>query len=368
MTPASPLTAPTITTATPVLELDHQTIERHLSRVLSRLRNQYAQRPEFEAAANHLAAFVLNGGKRVRPRLCISTYRILADHPLDSAAPRPLLWVASSLELFHAFMLVHDDLIDRSPLRRNRLSLHESIRRHSAEFLSRPMTEHKANSIALVIGDTMFTVGMSMVAQAGLKGRSGKTVQKLISDMLLETGLGQILDILFEDRPLDDFRQADNDIIDAYLYKTARYTITGPMLIGAALAGASPELLACLGRLGDQLGLAYQIRNDLEDIDKAIAGQESSDLDTGKRTALLLHTYRSLSPLGKRTLTGLLEQPATDERRQQMLSLMESTGSIEHAQQWAERLQVEALATAHELPLPAEKRQAIARLVALRTH
>lgn len=368
MTPASSLSSPSISNTTPLVDLDLLAIEQHLKRMTNRLRNRYAHRPEFEAASEHLARFILNGGKRVRPRLCTATYRILAELAPDATVPRPLLWVASSLELFHAFMLVHDDLIDRSPIRRNRLSLHESIRRHSADFLSQPMPEHKANSIALVIGDTMFTVGMSMVAQANLKGRSGKVVQKIISDMLVETGLGQILDILFEDRPLHDFSQADADIVDAYLYKTARYTITGPMLIGAAMAGSSPELLASLGRLGDQLGLAYQIRNDLEDIDKAAAGLESSDIDTGKRTTLLLHTYRNLSPLGKRTLTGLLDQPVSDERRRQILSLMETTGSIEHAQQWAERLLVDALATAHELPLPIEKRQAIARLVSLRTH
>jgi len=368
MSPASPLTAPVINSTLAPVDLDAQSIDRHLNRVLHRLRTQYTQRPEFQAATEQLSDFVVNGGKRVRPRLCISTYRILADHLAEATAPRPVLWVASSLELFHAFMLVHDDLIDRSPLRRNRLSLHESIRRHSANFQSRPMSDHKANSMALVIGDTMFTVGMSMVAQANLKGRTGKTVQKIISDMLVETGLGQILDILFEDRPLEDFRRADSDIVDAYLYKTARYTITGPMLIGAAMAGAGPELCVALGRLGDQLGLAYQIRNDLEDIDKAAAGQESSDIDTGKRTTLLLHTYRNLSPVGKRTLTNLLEQPASADRRRQILTLMESTGSVENAQQWAERLLVEALATAHELPLPVEKRQAIARLVSLRTH
>jgi geranylgeranyl diphosphate synthase type I len=280
------------------------------------------------------------------------------------------MWVASSLELFHAFMLVHDDLIDRSPLRRHSHSMHESIRLRSAEFNTESMNDQKAASLALVIGDIMFTVGMSMVTQAGLEGRTARSVHKIITDMLLETGLGQGLDILFEDKPLADFDHTggDDEIYQMYLYKTARYTITGPLLIGAAMADARPDLLKSLTRLGDMLGLAYQVRNDLEDLTGAAAGLDSPDLDSGKRTPILIHTYRNLSPLGKLSLIRLLNDPPGPDRRRQIFSLMESTGSVEHAQKLAERLQVESLELIQHLPTCAEKRQAIARLASVRAN
>lgn len=363
---------PTQVLAIPVVtpDTDRSRIDRHLERVLSRFRGQFHQRPEFQACAEHISEFVLNGGKRVRPKLCLAMYRILSESPADAPVPRPLMWIASSLELFHAFMLVHDDLIDRSPLRRNRDSLHQSIRLRSSEFLSTPMSEHKAASMALVIGDIMFTLGMSMVTQAGLEGRTARNVQKIVTDMLLETGLGQGLDILFEDRPLEDFdlHTGDDEILSVYLYKTARYTITGPMLIGAAMALAKPDLMASLTKLGDLLGLAYQIRNDLEDLDNAANGQECSDIDTGKRTPILIHAFQKLSPLGKRTLQGLLDQSAGPEKRRQILSIMHSTGSIERAQKSVEKLQFEALATVQNLPIAPEKKQAIARLASMFTH
>jgi geranylgeranyl diphosphate synthase type I len=352
------------------IDSDRQRIDRHLDRILSRLRTQFSFRPEFIACADHISEFILNGGKRVRPRLCISLYRILKDLDADSAVPRPLMWVSSSLELFHAFMLVHDDLIDRSPFRRHGHSMHESIRLRSADFGSHAMPEHKAASMALVIGDIMFTVGMSMVTQAGLEGRTARNVHKIISDMLLETGLGQGLDILFEDKPLAEFDHSagDDDIYQMYLYKTARYTITGPLLIGAAVADARPDLLKALARIGDMLGLAYQVRNDLEDLTAAAAGHDSPDLDTGKRTPILIHTYRNLSALGKLNLARLLDEPPGPNRRNQILSLMESTGSIEHAQKLSERLMVDSLELIQHLPVCPEKRQAIARLASLRSN
>jgi geranylgeranyl diphosphate synthase type I len=206
---------------------------------------------------------------------------------------------------------------------------------------------------------------MSMVSQAGLDSRLSRNVHKIISDMLLETGLGQGLDILYEDRPLEDFADGDHEIIDAYLYKTARYTITGPMLIGATMAKANPDLMGTLKNLGDLLGLAYQIKNDLEDLDKAYSDLDCSDLDTGKRTAILLHAYRALNPCGRKALTLLLDQPATPARRRELLTVLESSGAIDHAQQWVERLRMEALAAIGDLPLSVEKRQAFARLFAL---
>lgn len=369
MTPTSVSTSasviPMVAPANPGIDMDRFQIDRLLERILNRSRTAFSHRPEFIACADEITGFVLNGGKRVRPRLCISTYRILTDFPQDSLIPRPLTWVASSLELFHAFMLVHDDLIDKSPVRRERLSLHESIRHNASAFRATQISQEKAASLALVIGDMMFTIGMSMVSQAGLDARTSRNVHKIISDMLLETGLGQGLDILYEDRPLEDFEDGDHEIIDAYLYKTARYTITGPMLIGATMAKAKPDLIAALKHLGDLLGLAYQIKNDLEDLDKAYSDLDCSDLDTGKRTAILLHAYKSLNPSDRKALSLLLDQPATPTRRRELLTVLESSGAIDHAQQWVVRLRNEALAAIGDLPLSLENRQAFAQMFAL---
>ena len=349
----------------PAENIDRAQIDRLLERILSRFRSAFSHRPEFIAIAEEISSFVLNSGKRVRPKLCISTYRILSNLQDDAVIPRPLTWLASSLELFHAFMLVHDDLIDKSPIRRDRLSLHESIRHHAASFGTDQISPAKAASLALVIGDMMFTIGMSMVNQSGLPSRLSRNVHNIISNMLLETGFGQGLDILFEDRPLKDFEDGNREIIDAYLYKTARYTITGPMLIGATMADAKPDLISALKNLGDVIGLAYQLQNDLEDLERAYSDLDSSDLDTGKRTAILIHAYKSLNSSERDALTRLLDEPPTPDRRRQLLSILETTGAIQHAQKWVEQLRSEALAAIQVLPLAVSGRQAFAQIFAL---
>lgn len=348
-------------------DTDRLRIDRHLERVLFRFRSHFQSRPEFRACADQISEFVLNGGKRVRPKLCLATYRILKEELPDSSVPRSLLWIAASLELFHAFMLVHDDLIDKSPVRRSRDSLHESIRKNAPNFHSAPMSEHKSASLALVIGDIMFSLGMSMVTQAGLEGRTARSVQKIVTDMLLETGLGQGLDILFEDRDLESFEgtEFDNDILTMYLLKTARYTITGPLMIGAAMANSNPDVMKGLGKIGDLLGLAYQINNDLEDLQKAELGQDCSDLETGKRTPILIHTFQNLSPAGRRSLSGLLESGSGPEKCKKILALMKSTGALNWAHQMVSRLRFEAISHIQELPVSSAKRQAISNLISL---
>ena len=82
--------------------------------------------PGYSRSSARISEFVLWGGKRLRPRLCLASYRILADS--GEATPWPVWVGASSLEIFHAFMLVHDDLIDGSSVRRDRAALHEAIR------------------------------------------------------------------------------------------------------------------------------------------------------------------------------------------------------------------------------------------------
>ena len=89
------------------------------------------------------------------------------------------------------------------------------------------------------------------------------------------------------------------------------------------------------------------------------------DLDTGKRTAILLHAYKSLNPSDRKALSLLLDQPATPARRRELLTVLESSGAIDHAHQWVERLRIEALAAIGDLPLSVENRQAFAQMFAL---
>src|SRR4051812_45406070 len=133
----------------------------------------------------HLTEFVLRGGKRLRPRLCLSSYRILTGRfdPPPGAVAR----AAASLEVFHAFMLVHDDLIDGSVIRRNRATLHQAILQE-ADRPDDPVVRKRATDLGLIAGDLLFALGMRLLGRSGLDDGALGRANRLVADMLFETG------------------------------------------------------------------------------------------------------------------------------------------------------------------------------------
>ena len=84
--------------------------------------------------------------------------------------------------------------------------------------------------------------------------------------MLFETGLGEALDVLYDDCPLEHL--SEEQLIESYLRKTARYSVSGPLVLGASqIAGAAPPVLRALDRFGDLLGFGFQVQNDLDALD-----------------------------------------------------------------------------------------------------
>ncbi|WP_182830349.1 polyprenyl synthetase family protein [Tautonia rosea] len=303
---------------------------------------------------------VLNGGKRIRPRLCLASYRIVSG--TEAFPPRPVWQVASSLEIFHSFMLVHDDLIDESVVRRDQDALHEALRREH----DRPDSERArklGHDLALLGGDLMFALGMRMVSRSGIDPTIALQIQSLLSDMLLETGLGEALDVLYDDRPLD--QMTEGQIVEAYIRKTARYSISGPLVLGAMLAQAPRTVWRALDRYGDLLGLGYQIRNDLDAMAVCLDEGDHPDLDGGKRTLLLWTAYQRLSPPGQLDLEQALASPPTLERRRRLDSLIRESGAIESCEDRLRLLQEQAHATLLESPLDPLQRRSFLALVDL---
>jgi geranylgeranyl diphosphate synthase type I len=270
--------------------------------------------------------------------------------------------VAGSLEIFHAFMLVHDDLIDESVIRRDQDALHEALRREH----DRPDSDRArklGHDLALLGGDLMFALGMRMVSRSGIDPAVALQIQSLLSDMLLETGLGEALDVLYDDRPLD--HMTEGQIVEAYVRKTARYSISGPLVLGAILARAPRSVSRALDRYGDLLGLGYQIRNDLDAMAVGPDADDHPDLDGAKRTFLLWTAYQRLDPAGRRDLEQTLHCPPTRERRRQLDHLIRESGAIEACEDRLRSLQEEAHATLLDSPLDPLQRRSFLALVDL---
>lgn len=293
-------------------------IDQELIDLFDHTRRRFADGRLLGRLHDRTTEVVLQGGKRLRPRLCLASYRIMTG--ASGLLPTAVIRAAASLEIFHAFMLVHDDLVDHSVTRRNRPTLHEVIRLDDLLEVDAAAAGH----LGLLGGDLLCTLGMKMLGRAGLEDSMMVKAYRIITDMLIDTGLGEALDVLYGDRDLEGLSEVE--ITEAYVRKTARYSVSGPLVLGATLAGAPPRATRALGTFGDQLGFGYQIRNDLDGLTSDLE-QECPDLDGGKRTFVLWTAYRRLDDLGRRSLDAALAMPVGVERRTRLLTLIRQSGA-----------------------------------------
>ena len=335
---------------------DRDRVDRVLRGFLAESRAKHVANPHIQPLFDLVVEFVLSGGKRLRPRLALASYRILAG---VAEPPRAVRRAAASLELFHAFMLVHDDLIDGTLARRDRPTLHESIRRQAQAGDGRK----RAADLGLIGGDLLCALGMRLLGRAGLDDAVFARAHRLIADILLETGLGEALDVLYEDCPLASL--AESQILDAYLRKTARYTVSGPLALGAILAGADASTWKTLRRFGDLLGLGYQIENDLDGLAIADPTDACPDLDTGKRTWLLWKAHDRLDEPGRAAIVEALDMPVGARRRSRLLYLIRASGAIDEARTQLSTFRRDAVAALRESGLKADQRASYLALVSL---
>lgn len=341
---------------------DRRRIDLYLAAFLAASGRRHASGPHLGPLFEKASAFVLRGGKRLRPRLCLASYRILAGCP--AVPPRPVWLAAASLEVFHAFMLVHDDLIDASLSRRGEAALHEAIRL-DFEDPDGPRSRKAAGDLGLVAGDLLFALGMRLLGRSGLDDATLGRSQRLLADVLLQTGLGQALDVVYGDSPLDDL--CERQIVEAYLRKTARYSVSGPLVLGATIAGASAPICRALDRFGDLLGFGFQVRNDLDALALAEDDIEADhpDLDGGKRTFVLWTAHRRSSEAGRRLLVDALAAPVGVERRRRLLDQIRVSGALEECQDRLARLRREAIDALVRADFDPDQRRAFVTLMPL---
>jgi geranylgeranyl diphosphate synthase, type I len=235
-----------------------------------------------------LRDFVRSGGKRLRPVLCVLGH-LAAGGETDAA----LVGVAASLELFHTYALIHDDVMDDSDLRRGRPTVHRALYSHYRDLAvrrgDRLRATHAARfgvSGAILLGDIALAWSDAMLNECGLADARLAAVRRVIDAMRIEVMYGQWLDVHTLGRPDGDLAAP----LAVARYKSAKYTYERPLHLGAVLAGAGPGVLATLSRYALPVGEAFQLQDDLLGVfgDPAVTGKSASeDLREGKRTVLI---------------------------------------------------------------------------------
>ncbi|MDZ5443900.1 polyprenyl synthetase family protein [Micromonospora sp. 4G57] len=273
-----------------------------------------------------LRRFVLAGGKRLRPLFCYWGWRGFggADGP-------PIVGAAAALELFHAFALIHDDILDGSDRRRGQPTVHRHFADLHARSGWRGDPEAYGRGAALLCGNLCIAWSQEMFHGCGLGAEQLRRGYGVFALMRAEVIAGEYLNLVSA--------VGDGSVATALTVirmKTARYTVTRPLQIGAALAGADPATVAALAEFGDPLGDAFQLRDDLLGVfgDPAVTGKSTmDDLREGKPTVLMALTRAATDQAGSARLRALFGNPALDAAgAAELRELIEATGAREQVE------------------------------------
>ena len=261
---------------------------------------------QFAEAIRALDEFVLSGGKRIRPTFAWWGWRGAGGEP-DAPEADAVVRAIGALELVQACALIHDDLMDGSATRRGRPTVHVGFaaRHRSAGWRGQP--DRFGEAAAILLGDLAMCWADDMLRGAGLPADALRRMAQPWDAMRTEVLGGQYLDVL---------HQATGDgtehaALQINRYKTAAYTVERPLHLGAAIAGAGPDLVDAYRRFGADVGIAFQLRDDMLGVfgDPEVTGKPAGDdLREGKHTLLLACATKRAEAAGDRAALAVLGQ------------------------------------------------------------
>jgi geranylgeranyl diphosphate synthase type I len=321
---------------------------------------------DFSVLIAVLEDFVVSGGKRLRPAFAYWGWRSVATGAPDPA----VLQLFSALELLHAFALVHDDVIDESSTRRGRPTAHKSFAALHRERNWRGSPDQFGISAAILAGDLAQAWADDMVYRAGLAPDALRRVQRVWSDIRTEVLGGQYLDIVAEASAADSIASA----MSVATFKTACYTVSRPLQLGLAAAADRPDIASVFHQFGTDLGVAFQLRDDVLGVfgDPAVTGKPSGDdLRSGKRTVLLAEAIElagRLDPLAANLLRTSIGTALTDPQVAELRDVIESVGALAAAERRIAALTRRALDALGAAPISAAAKAGLSELAATATN
>ncbi|MCI4339725.1 MAG: polyprenyl synthetase family protein [Thermoplasmata archaeon] len=318
--------------------MDFSELAAYRPRLEKRLRSDYAGARRgaaiFGPFLDDLSEFTLRGGKRFRALLLLAGY-----HLATGRDPEVVLPAAAALEHFQSWMLIHDDIIDHSEQRRGGPALHRAIaRRHEVAQLLGDADAYGVG-LGITLGDLEepFTVAALLSVKVPVARRHAALAEYV--RMTRDTAYGQLLDIQNGATPVERIREAD--VLRVHELKSAVYTVASPLRLGAMLGGGSGALLGDLEAIGIDLGIAFQLRDDIlgTGVGGDLSGKSANDLIEGKRTLLVVQAFAKADASGRAVLEAVLGEPAASpDQVRAAQELIVASGSLAYSEERIERL------------------------------
>ncbi len=285
-----------------------------------------------EKAFRYMKEMILSGGKRIRPILFIAGYLSQGKEPDEG-----ILDVAVAIELFHNFLLIHDDVIDKDETRRG---LPTVWKRFQEEL---GVDQHTAFSLAISTGDILYAFVVEKLAKARIDPEDRIKVLERFTHTMELTGYGENLDVYLPNLPIEEVDEKWVSLI--HELKTGIYTISFPLTLGAELAGADEDTLNALYEYGIDAGIAFQLHDDILGVfgdPKKTGKPVGNDIREGKRTLLLLTAYKNADEEQRRILEEAVG--SDDEKKiKQAIKVIEETGAKEYVDRVKKELVDEAI-------------------------
>ena len=294
-----------------------------------------------------LRGYVLRGGKRLRGALVLLGCEA-AGGRRDLALPASL-----GCELLHAYLLVHDDFMDRDELRRGGPTLHVSLGKEHGE--------HLGGSVALLLGSLAQAWAHELVLATPAPADRVLRAAQRFEAAIAEVTAGQMMDLLASRR-----ETTSAEVLEIERHKTGGYSFELPLLLGSALAGGSEALEKALRGYALPLGQAFQIADDLLGTFGApeVTGKpNASDLREGKRTLLITRALERATAADRAALlAGLGRVDLSDAEAEKLREVLRRTGADAAARSEAEKLCSDALSALEAAAVPQAVRVALAEI------
>lgn len=314
-------------------------VERTLTEYLAAKQSTMASlTQELADALDSLVEFVLRGGKRIRPTFAWWGWRGAGG----GADARAVLHAVSGLELIQACALVHDDLMDASAVRRGRPTVHVTFEALHRERSWLGSSERFGMAAAILLGDIALAWADDMFYGSGLTANRLAAASEPWQAMRSEMLAGQYLDILTQ----VEGDESPEAALRVARMKTAAYTVERPLQMGAALAGADPELVERLREFGADIGVAFQLRDDLLGVfgDTDVTGKPAGDdLREGKRTLLVALGLRRATAAGAQVLRSCLGRDLTVEDVRRAREVLVESGAVDEVERRIDDLTASAM-------------------------
>ncbi len=294
------------------------------------------QFPETPENLYDAAQYILQlGGKRVRPVAVLMANELFSDLHQDA------FHIASAIELFHNFSLIHDDIMDKAPLRRGMGTVHSKY----------------GESTALLAGDVMLVVAYEHINK--MSSDKLHEVMSLFNKTAKEVCEGQQMDM--------DFEQKENVAFDVYLQMITLKTsvlLAASLQLGAIVGGAGIGNQEHLYEFGKNLGIAFQIQDDYLDAfgdPKKFGKQVGGDIIANKKTFLLIHAMDVANDAQKNELQALLKDNSPD-KVQKVLELFSDCKVADWANELKEQYFKKAMASLEAINVLSNRKSELEKL------